>query len=349
MAALYTRGRAMEVENRIARRRNQEEAMRRRWENHWNYLQRLDVQSTKRAAWFAGSSSRPGSARGSESRRVEEEREEKRKRLEERRGRLRRLLDEEREGYEVELRELTPDKVKTMKTRVDHLKSQRMERQKALAEEKHEEIWRANCPKLRQAEVRQREKAMPSMWQEQVSAKTQKEESSKKEKERYQQEVEKERERALRKEEEQKKKMKSEGRDHATALQRQMMEVKAREEEAAQLEVEQAQIEKEQLELAMAEERRERLEETARKAELGRVLSKQATAQLRRKSQRIQEALELDLRILEDIAERERVERGLATERRERARADAQWMRQVVAEQLELEKKREAELDLLHR
>ena len=143
---------------------------------------------------------------------------------------------------------------------------------------------------------------------------------------RYQQEVEKERERALRKEEEQKKKMKrymvfglisltlcqtlslsqlSEGRDHATALQRQMMEVKAREEEvsctaqsmdrpsrivcvqAAQLEVEQAQIEKEQLELAMAvsqpylsltsteatvyiqEERRERLEETARKAELG--------------------------------------------------------------------------------
>ena len=101
MAALYTRGRAMEVENRIARRRNQEEAMRRRWENHWNYLQRLDVQSTKRAAWFAGSSSRPGSARGSESRRVEEEREEKRKRLEERRGRLRRLLDEEREGYEV--------------------------------------------------------------------------------------------------------------------------------------------------------------------------------------------------------------------------------------------------------
>ena len=103
MAVLYTRGRAMEVESRIARRRNQEEAMRRRWENHWNYLQKRDVQSTKRAAWFAGPTSpRPGSARGSvESRRLEEEAEEKRRRLEERRGMLRRLLDEERLGYEV--------------------------------------------------------------------------------------------------------------------------------------------------------------------------------------------------------------------------------------------------------
>lgn len=41
------------------------------------------------------------------------------------------------------------------------------------AEEKRAEIWRANCPELRQVEVRQREKAMPSAWQEQVTAKTQ--------------------------------------------------------------------------------------------------------------------------------------------------------------------------------
>lgn len=101
MAVLYTRGRAMEVENRIARRRDQEETMRRRWENHWNYLQRRDVQSAKRAAWFAGPSPRPGSARGSESRLVEEELEAKRRRLEERREKLRRLLHEERVSHEV--------------------------------------------------------------------------------------------------------------------------------------------------------------------------------------------------------------------------------------------------------
>ena len=93
----------MEVENRIARRRNQEEVMRRRWENHWNYLQKRDVQSAKRAAWFAGpsSSSRPASALSSESRRVEQEREEKKRRLEERRLKLRGLLHKEQLVYEV--------------------------------------------------------------------------------------------------------------------------------------------------------------------------------------------------------------------------------------------------------
>ena len=77
---------------------------------------------------------------------------------------------------------------------MDHLKGQRKEKEKAvsiththththtthtpahshsqLAEEKHAEIWRANCPELRQVEVRQREKAMPSVWREQVTEKT---------------------------------------------------------------------------------------------------------------------------------------------------------------------------------
>ena len=93
----------MEIESRIARRRNQEEAMRRRWENHWNYLQRRDVQSTKRAAWGAGQSPRPFSASswGRESRRAELDREEKARLLEERRGKLRSLLDNEQLNYEV--------------------------------------------------------------------------------------------------------------------------------------------------------------------------------------------------------------------------------------------------------
>jgi hypothetical protein len=101
MAALapfsaYTRGRALDVESRIARRRNQEEAIRQTWERHWQYLQRRDVQSSKRAAWSAAPS-----PRRSNSRHAQRELEEKRLRLEERRQKLTQLLHEEQLSYEV--------------------------------------------------------------------------------------------------------------------------------------------------------------------------------------------------------------------------------------------------------
>ena len=39
----------------------------------------------------------------------------------------------------------------------------------------------------------------------------------------------------------------------------------------------------------------------------------------------------------------------IQTTRREKAKADAAWMKQVVEEQLKLEKAREAELDMLYK
>ena len=101
MAALYTRGRAAEIETRIARRRNQEEAMRQRWENHWNYLQRRDVQSMKRAAWFSTPSTPRATGHGLDSHQREVEKEEKRRKLEERRRKLGQLIHEEQLSYEV--------------------------------------------------------------------------------------------------------------------------------------------------------------------------------------------------------------------------------------------------------
>lgn len=87
----------MDVETRIARRRNQEEAMRQRWDNHWNYLQKRDVQSMKRAAWY----STPSSPRATDRKREEEVKEEKKQRLIERRKKLGQLLHDEQLTYEV--------------------------------------------------------------------------------------------------------------------------------------------------------------------------------------------------------------------------------------------------------
>lgn len=58
---------------------------------------------------------------------------------------------------------------------------------------------------------------------------------------------------------------------------------------------------------------------------------------------------EADQRILASLMEGEDEERRVESARRERAVADVAWMKEVLEEQLQLERQREAEFDLLYR
>lgn len=58
---------------------------------------------------------------------------------------------------------------------------------------------------------------------------------------------------------------------------------------------------------------------------------------------------EADQRILAALMEGEDEERRVESARRERAVADVAWMKEVLEEQLQLERQREAEFDLLYR
>lgn len=58
---------------------------------------------------------------------------------------------------------------------------------------------------------------------------------------------------------------------------------------------------------------------------------------------------EADCKILAALLEGEQEDRRMETARRERAIADAAWMKRVIEEQLQLEREREAEFDILHR
>ncbi|NWR80506.1 TCHP protein, partial [Centropus unirufus] len=80
-----------------------------------------------------------------------------------------------------------------------------------------------------------------------------------------------------------------------------------------------------------------------------RFLKHQCNAQLKRRAQEIQEELEMDKGILSRLLEREEEEQQRQSARRERAVADAAWMKQVLEEQLQLEKEREEELQTLFR
>lgn len=58
---------------------------------------------------------------------------------------------------------------------------------------------------------------------------------------------------------------------------------------------------------------------------------------------------EADRRILAALMEGEEEEQRVESARRERAVADVTWMKKVLEEQLQLEREREAEFDLLYR
>lgn len=58
---------------------------------------------------------------------------------------------------------------------------------------------------------------------------------------------------------------------------------------------------------------------------------------------------EADRKILAALLEGQQDDRRIETVRRERAIADAAWMKRVIEEQLQLEQEREAEFDILHR
>lgn len=63
----------------------------------------------------------------------------------------------------------------------------------------------------------------------------------------------------------------------------------------------------------------------------------------------MQEELEADRKILAALLEGEQEDRRMESIRRERAIADAAWMKRVIEEQLLLEREREAEFNLLYR
>ena len=322
----------------------QEDETRRTWSEHSRYFHDSHVRSSHQERWTSPKLFQD-SMDAFHSRTKQEQ---KKIRLEQRQEKLRQLFFQERELYEGELRDLSGDKWTSMKERTEGLKSQREQERKKVSEEKMHEHKRLNCRELRELQSKEMEQAMHKDWEEQVRLKEEALEAARREKAMYEEKLEAERLAALQLEQEMVEKQKLQGRIHGEVLQKQIDELRAREEEAAIWEHRQAQLMKEQAALEEAREERRKLEAEQQRVELSRILKRQYKAQLRRKSQQIQESLELDLRILEDLAEKEREQQELQTARRMKARNDMEEMRKLVEQQLKLEKEKEAEMDVLY-
>lgn len=331
------------------RQHQQEDQFRQQWEQNSRYFRTWDIHNSKQIEW----SSKISYQRSMHAYHCEKMKEEKRKILELRRERLRELLLEEQDLLAAELDELRLSMgLREQRLREQHqdLKSAREEQRKLIAERLLYEHWKKNNPKLRELELDLHKKHVINSWATQKEEKKKQQEATEKQEnkrlENQYAAARREAEARMRVEEERRQ---LEGRLQAEALRQQMEELKQKEMEATKLKKEQENLLRQRWELERLEEERRQMAALRRKTELGRFLKHQYNAQLNRRTQEIQEELEVDGRILQALLEKEGELQQVELARREQARADAAWMKQVIEEQLQLEKAREAELQQLLR
>ncbi|XP_075686775.1 trichoplein keratin filament-binding protein [Rhinoderma darwinii] len=344
----YWHSRSRLLEKQIVRHREQEHRFRNDWDLTNRYFKQSDVCSSKQAQW----SSRLSYEQSMNAYHREKQKEEKKRNLERRREELRKLLQEERDLLEAELRELSRNKdpdIASMREKAEELKSAREERRKQLADELLYEQWKKNNMKLREVESSLHKKYVVDAWAEQVTEKDEEKIVEEEEKKRFENQYELARKEALeniKKEDERRRRAEKE---RAKVLRQQMEELKFRDVEAQQLKKEQEDLLRQEWEVEELQEKRKKIEERRKKKELGHFLSRQYTAQMKRRAQMVQEELEMDMKILAALLSKEDQEHCLRSARKEQAAADAAWMKRVIEEQLHLERQREAELDTLFR
>ncbi|XP_042684619.1 trichoplein keratin filament-binding protein isoform X2 [Centrocercus urophasianus] len=331
-----TRGRALE------RRREQEAQSRLCWENYSRSLARAAICCSAQARWSAPrGASGPSPGRRQAAERLEQ--------LEQRRERLRELLSDERDTLEAELRAGGGTEPEGERERCAELRAAREERRRRVAERLLHQHWKQNCAELREVESELHKKSVVESWGEQLKQKQQQGATELEERKLCENEYEIARREALERISQEEEKRRLENKKQAEMLLQQIEELKLREAEATKLKKEQEDLLKQQWELESLEEERKQMEEHRKKTELGRFLRHQCDAQLKRRAQQIQEELETDRQILLALLEKEEEDQRRQSERRERAVADAAWMRRVIEEQLQLEKEREAELQIIFR
>lgn len=328
-------------------RRCWEENFRRQWDDTSSFFQREDMKAKKIQKWTSDDFYR----RSFDSKKEETEKERKSLKLKQRRAQLAAMLHDENLRYETELKELSPrttrDLLEDMRERVEGLQSAREEKRRQLADEKLLEHWYQNNPEIREVESKLQKDHVVSSWKGQIEDQQQRLDTARTEAEEYNRIMEEQRKASEEAEKAAETKRLQQQKDLQSILQRQMQELQQKEREAAMLKEKQDKIMMERQQLVEIEENRRRLEANRRKQDFGRVLLRQHKFQMQRRARKVREELEEDHKLLELLAVKDSELDEIQAIKKGKAIADAQWMKEVIEEQLKLEKAREAEVELL--
>lgn len=331
----------------MVRRREAENDFRNKWRHNSDYFKRASLDVTKQNEWTSHESYNDSM----QAYRKKMEAEEKQEKLLKRRERLKNLLQTERDLHEAEFKGISPEnhqRIKEMRAKIEEIRTTREESRKKQAEERLYEHFQKNNPDLRTMQHDYNRKKTVLSWKDQVDeAKAKKEEEMKSkafeeaEEERKRQIAEKMADREL----ETKKMMEVEAKE---ALQRQVKELQEREIQSRKLKDEEDQLLRERLVIANLRQQRAAIEKERQEKEYRQALLRQHKAVLRRRAQDVQKELEVDMKILATIASQEAEEKDVYSARREKVRADVEWMKEVLEDQMALEKERGEELDAMY-
>jgi len=284
-----------------------------------------------------------------------EEKHKKIEKLHRRRQKLGDLLFKEREAFKVELKNIRstgsprPQTIEELRERAESIKSAREEKRKQIAEEKLYEHWKENNTDLQQLARNLHKKNVIEAWGEQNQARIQENLSREVEEREFANDYEKARLEAVeRLKAEEERKLEKE-KERVEALKQQMIEVKEREREARELRAEQETIQEEMRKMQVIEDEREKMEARRKNTQLKRFLHHQYKAQMLRRSQQIQEELEMDRQILENMKIEEDRRNCIENERIKRVKNDVEFMKEEVRRQMKMNRERDEEMDILYR
>ncbi|BFZ05393.1 hypothetical protein BsWGS_08432 [Bradybaena similaris] len=343
----YWSSRKNMYEQAIVRHREHENEFRNQWSETANYFKKSEVWAAKQNAWSSSGVFQDSM----DAYQASVEKDVKALNLKRRRDKLATLLAQENMVYEAELKSMSGSNIERldeMRVRAAGLKSAREEKRQRVVEDKLYQHWMENNPDMRKAESQLLQEHVVANWGDQLVEKEERLETARLEKMALERQMEQERLAALELDRQKEEKRLQEEQSVKKILKEQMLEFRMREAEAEIWRQQQEDLLKHKWELEQIEDRQRRKEDERKKKELGRLLLRQHKAQMLHKSRVIQEELEQDRKLLESLIEKEQEEVALQTARKEKARADAQWMKQVIDDQLRLEKAREAELDMLY-
>jgi len=320
-----------------------------RWSSASKYFNKTNVNSMQHNSWTSDRSYNSSlSAFTRQQQNSAESQEDKKQRLKDRQVKLSQILTEEKSHLEEELKQLrlsgdnNANTVEGLKSRADTLRSAREDNRKKIAEEKLYEHWRVNNPELRQLESRQLIEHTVGEWQNQLHDKQEERRKLQEIDSEYVKYLDSERERAIEKDIELKRLKLNRELELKEILKTQMIELKQKEAESEILKREEYELMREKVELDSMERERQDNEKRYMVKEYGRQLLRQHKIKLRQRAKEIQEALEHDLDLLKRLAE------AHDSEKRVKAKADADYMIKVLNEQLKVEKEREAQFELLY-
>lgn len=325
---------------------------REKWSNASKYYNNSNNLASQHQSWTSDKSF--SSSMNAYSKQQDESEEQKQQRIQSLKARqfkLKNLFSNDLASYENELKDIrvngkdNSNSADAIKNRIDNLKSAKEEDRKRLAEEKLYQAWRENNPEIRQIESKQLEKHVTNAWTDQMKEKQEAVRLLEAEDNEYLRYLELEKQKAQDLDLELQRLKLNREVELKEILKQQMIELKQREAESEILHREENELMQDQYEILKLNEQRIAINQANARQEYGRALLRQHKAKLRQRAKEIQESLELDLRILQMIADTQEKQKHLDVEKRLKAKADAENMIQVLNQQLRLEKEREAELD----